>query len=547
MLFHPTFVIIFFVSILLITNKNSKIFKFIALLGPVASSIFLILAQGEYSYELYNLKLVWEFDDYSKLLGLAFLIVLLVSNAYALGQKKYYELILGSAYGASIFISLLAKDFISMFAGLEIMMVMSSIIIFIGTHQNSINIAKRYFLTHLVSSNMILIGIAHIISKNNSSEIIIVTNLLGNPEYSNIIIYTMFLGMIINVAAFPFSGWVVNYYKGASASGSLYLINFTTKLSIILLIKVFAGFEPLKYIALMMVLYAGFKALYEDNIFALLCYLSIISMGVMVLAIASGDKSTLLAVFCYLFIHIIYKSLLSIASATLRDTIGITLCSELGRLKNKILLTSISIGISLMISLPFALSFFSKIEISRLFSGSVFYIVILLASVSSIVTLPWKECLKSAKIIELKLNFYTKLSLVLITITAGVVGFIGFFFMPITSDLSSIYESNSYLYEILKQLGIFGISTIIIINLKLKRKEAKALNILEEIGRGFSYLYKYWAREGNEKLVNEKWRLDVLEEQIINRLSIFHNQQTAIFVVVSLLIVMLVTLIISSY
>ena len=70
---------------------------------------------------------------------------------------------------------------------------------------------------------MILIGIAHIMSKSNSSEIILVTNLMENPEYSHTMLYVMFTAMVINIAAFPFSGWMVNYYKAASASGFLYL------------------------------------------------------------------------------------------------------------------------------------------------------------------------------------------------------------------------------------------------------------------------------------------------------------------------------------
>lgn len=45
----------------------------------------------------------------------------------------------------------------------------------------------------------------------------------------------------------------------------------------------------------------------------------------------------------------------------------------------------------------------------------------------------------------------------------------------------------------------------------------------------------------------ENWHLDVLEEQLIKKMSILHNQQTAIFMVITLLIVMLTTLLISLY
>ena len=215
MFFHPATIMIFCVLSLLAINRHGKLFKVVALLGPITSSLGLFLGQGRHFFELYNLKIVWEFDDFNKLIGSAFLLVLLTANSYALGQKRYNELIIGCAYGAAVFISLLAQDFISMFAGLEIMMVMSSMIIFVGSSKEeksftSINCGKKYFLTHLVTSNMILIGIAHIISKSNSSEIILVTNLMENPEYSHTILYIMFTAMVINIAAFPFSGWMVN-------------------------------------------------------------------------------------------------------------------------------------------------------------------------------------------------------------------------------------------------------------------------------------------------------------------------------------------------
>ena len=548
MFFHPATIMMFFILLLLVINRHSTLFKFVALVSPIISSIGLFLGQGRYSFELYNLKLIWEFDDFNKLIGAAFLLVLLTANSYALGQKKYNELIIGCAYGAAVFISLLAQDFISMFAGLEIMMVMSSMIIFSGNKTGfiSINYAKKYFLTHLVTSNMILIGIAHIMSTSNSSEIILVTNLMENPEYSHAILYVMFTAMVINIAAFPFSGWMVNYYKAASASGFLYLINFTTKLGLMLLIKVFYGFEPLKYIGLTMILYSGFKAIFEDNIFALLCYLSIVAMGMMAIGISSGNKSSLIGVTCYLFIHIIYKCLLSVVCATLRDRKGITLCLELGKFKNTILLISASIGISLMTNIPFSLSFYNKAGLSHLFSGNFFYIAILLSGVFTIISFPWKEVINHKKVIPLEMNIYNKFSLIFISLACFVTGFL-WVFTPVSNIFYPLYEINNYSYEVLKQLAIYGVSIIIVISLNITRKESTSLNILEIIGYGFAYLYHYWKKDNPPESPKENWRLDVLEEQLIKKLSILHNQQTAIFMVISLLIVMLATLLISLY
>jgi hypothetical protein len=75
----------------------------------------------------------------------------------------------------------------------------------------------------------------------------------------------------------------------------------------------------------------------------------------------------------------------------------------------------------------------------------------------------------------------------------------------------------------------------------------KIIWILSENTYGFAYLYHYWKKDNPPESPKENWRLDVLEEQLIKKLSILHNQQTAIFMVISLLIVMLATLLISLY
>lgn len=548
MFFHPATIMIFFILLLLVINRHSILFKFIALVSPIISSIGLCLGQGRCYFELYNLKLIWEFNDFNKLIGLAFLLVLLTANSYALGQKKYNELIIGCAYGSAVFVSLLAQDFISMFAGLEIMMVMASMMIFSGNKTGliSINYAKKYFLTHLVTSNMILISIAHIMSKSNSSEIVLVTNLMENPEYSHSILYVMFIAMIINIASFPFSGWMVNYYKAASASGFLYLINFTTKLGLMLLVKVFYGFEPLKYIGLTMILYSGFKAIFEDNIFALLCYLSIVFMGIIAIGISSGNKSALVGITCYLFIHIIYKCLLSTICATLQDKKGITLCLEMGKFKNTALITSAIIGLLLMVNIPYSLSFYTKIELSYLLSDKFFDIAILLSSVCTISSFPWTKIIKYKKIITLEMNIYNKFSLIFISLACIITGFL-WVFTPIKNIVYPIYEINHYSYEIMKQLAIYSVSIIIVISLNITKKENTSLNILETISYGCTFLYHYWKKDNPAKSLGDYWRLDVVEKHIIKRVSTLHNQQTAIFMVIFVLIVMLSTLLISLY
>jgi multicomponent Na+:H+ antiporter subunit D len=551
MLVHPTFIMIFFIFILMILgDKYRKTFKIIALTFPIAACLFLMIGQEEHMYELYNLTLLWKYDDISKLVGAAFLLVILVFNLYALSQNNTKELLLGSAYGAMALFTILAQDFISMFVGIEIMMIISSAIIFIGGRKQSKKAAKKYFLTHLISSNLILIGIAHIMAQSQSVEIVPVSNLINNPLYSSSMIYAMFAGMIINIAAFPFSGWMVNYYKEAAPVGVLYLISFTTKVSIILLIKLFPGFEALKYVGALMILYAGFKAFFEDNIFSLLCYLSIIAMGVMVLGIS---LEATFAVACYLFIHIIYKALLGLSVVSSREereqnqswrsskaTVAIqkkmnsllvrlpwTFCSIVMKTP---LTISLLFAIALLANFPFSISLAAKLKISESFAGTLFYPLIILANLLTLIALPWKNWRQyvgypSNSSLVLMLGFT-----ILISIAAIIMGLVNYDFI-----------------EILKQLGVFVVAAIIVISLNQIRKVGKGFNLIDFVYEGCGYLYNKYLPDDKAEKNREDWNIAALEEQIINKISVFHNQQTAIFVVFLLFILMLLTLIAYSH
>lgn len=558
MLIHPIFIIIPFLAALKTCKGNSLIFRSSGLIMPILTWLFLILGEGTYVIEVGNLKIIWDFDQYSKIIGSAFLIVLFVANSYAIGHKRYKEVVIGSAYCAAALVSIMARDFVSMFVGIELMLISASILIFIGpdkldtkAKEDGIKTAKKYLLTHLLSGSMILIGIVHIISKNNSSEIVSVTELFDNPLFSKSVLYIMATGFIINIAAFPFSGWMVNYYKKASASGFLYLISFTTKVSIILLLKLFAGFEYLKYVALLMILYSGFKAMFENNIFSLLSYLSIIAMGVMVSVIGYRTNYELLGVVCYLFIHIIYKLCISVFAAIAKDHKGAILCSDIGvmstksNLNNNLLLVNLTVAIALMINLPFSLTFYSKLMMTHdlTFKSDILqWITLQIANLFIILALPWKNYIKSDKINIINLNNYTKLAVIVLILASTLAGFTGVL-IPSVSLLIKTYEVNSYINDVLKQFAIFFIAFIFLVKKTDFRKSGKALNLLEIIGGVLFHLYsKLWKHKETKTIDQEKWSVVTLEKQLLQKITILHSQQTAIFMVFVLLIIMIIIL-----
>jgi multicomponent Na+:H+ antiporter subunit D len=536
MIYHPTIMILASVIMMIISYKKQCIFSFIALLMPIIASYFLYMLPEKSTVDLLNLTLIYEGNSYNKLIGTAFILVIFAANLYALGQNKKDEIILGSSYGAFALFCLLAGDFLSMFVGLELMMIISAFIIFIGNSRNSLRSAKKYFLTHLISSNMIIIGIVHLITKNNSLAIIPITALLDNPEYSTIILSIMLLGMLINIAAFPFSGWMVNYYPQASPSGFLYLISFTTKVSIILLIKLFAGSEFLQYVAIIMIIYASVKALFENNILRLLCYLSIMSMGLMLLGISYGSETAILATISYLFIHIIYKFLLSISIVSLIDQTEIYDCSKLKKIKSKTIIAGLITGIITMINLPMLSSFYIKSSITNVFYGTPAYFIILFLSFMTVLVLPWKQYFTATEYFNIKLNMQAKFSILFMIIALTIIN-IGGQYLPILSNIEIFKKISFISADVIKQIIIILSALSLAMLWKTNRKLTKPVNLVETIGNLLFYSSKKSPKELLEPL-----SIASLERQTTLKLSSIHNQQTAIFIVFIIFIVMLIML-----
>jgi multicomponent Na+:H+ antiporter subunit D len=528
---------------LVATRKQKEIFRCIAIFMPIVAITFTYIMPQQIAFDLFKTEIIYDGSFYNKLIGFAFCIVLLAANLYSIGQNKKFELILGNFYAASMLLCLFAGDFLSLFIGLELMMLFSSSIIFIGEKRFSIRSAKKYFITHLTSSSLILFGIVHIISKSKSLALVNVTSLMSNPEYSTIVLVIMLIGMLINIAAFPFSGWMVNYYQNASTSGFIYLISFTTKLSIFLILKLFSGLFALKYIGVLMIIYASIKAILENSILRLLCYLSIMAMGLMLMGISIGTEAAISSVIYYLFIHILYKATLSICSASVIDTTGIIDCSDLKKISNNIITIGAFSGIAMMISLPGTSALQIKSAISHLFSGDFFYLALILLSLVTVYSLPWKNCLKKHVTYQkLVLNNYSQVSLIFISFVLTCIGLFGDKLLFLTTGTTIDY-AGIFSFDSLKQLVIISLGFYLALKYKIKKLHTKSINLVDWFGKRFLQLHSWWFSKNNESTQDtESLSIESLEYQISTKLATLHNQKTAIFIVFIVFLTILITL-----
>ncbi len=584
-LLHPTTITLISALAMIVSYRFDRCFRVISAVFPllVFTNIYIMSqifdsqstlierffkeAGGEYHiiqnalivhFEFMNLKFISIFEDDSILISLAVTIILFVANLYTLNSKdKFAKLIVifGSLYAGFSYIALFSGDMILLAIALELMMIASSIIIFLGGSRYSYNAAKRYFITHLLSGNMIIIGIACLIVQNSSYEIINLTSLITDGTDCWPAAVILLMGLIVNIAAFPFSGWMVNCYKSASPSGFLYLICFTTKVSVVVLLKLFAGLYALKYVAIAMIIYASFKAIVENNIFSLLCLLSIIQMGFMVIAIGDGREIILQAVYLYLFLHMLYKVLLSIVVSTITENSKITFCSNMYRINNPIIFIGIVIAVMAMVNTPLSATFIIKSYVSHLYLDTVTYYLITSLSIVSIISLPYRQYLTSKKSVTLDLSFMSKFIIgfmsfivLLTTFTAPILAqsdnrIVEYLWRSPLSEMNYFGYISLFSYDSLKQITILLIALIIGLMINFPRISSKSLNIIDNLGDVLISCYKYVSDSNNESKEKEDWKITSLEKQLMRRLRFAHNQQTAILIVFCIFIVMLVTFI----
>ncbi len=525
---HPSIILFLSAILLRIFYKYDKIFGIISVLAPLISLFLLNYSEGKIYLHIANISLIYKLSYDNLIIGSAFSNVLFAANIIAVSQNRKLEVIYGTAYGAASIFCILANDYISIFLSLELMMIFSSIIIFMGGKTGSITSAKKYFLTHFLSGNMILFGFIYMINKTGSIEITNLTNLYYDEGYSSFALSVMLIGMIINIAAVPFSGWMIYYYSKSSPSGFIYLISFTTKVSIVLIIKFFSGFEDLKIVGSVMICYSCYKMIYENNINRYLSYLSINAMGFMLIGISVGYYNITYALYIYLGFHIIYKLLLTICLLNISNSSS--KIDDLNRPNNIFIIVGLIISIAFMLCIPGSGSYYAKKIIFSHFNDQ-FYLLISLSTFITAYSLPWKQFL-------IKNN---QQSIKQITVTSNVIIIILLLLFLLINKSLLIGNNPIIILATLKQIAIILLALLISSKFTPKRIKIKSMNLIEVAGKAFFYYFNYFDNKNVKSDIEsiENWSIQSLEAQINKRFRVFHNQQTAIFIFILIFIILL--------
>ncbi len=323
---HPALILIFggFLS-LLIPNSFKKIFNLT--LPLVALFALLNISHGDYGhYEIFSFQLtLLRLDHLSFIFALIFHIALFIASIYSIHQKNVHETAATFIYAGAAIGAVLAGDLLSVFIYWEITAIASALIIWTNKTPRSYSVGLRYFIIHVTSGLLLLVGTIFHYQETGS----LAFNHLGIDTWAGRLIFFAF-GI---KCAFPLlHNWLQDAYPEASPTGTVTLSVFTTKLAIYALARGYAGTDELIWIGATMTAFPIFFAVIENDMRRVLSYSLNNQLGFMVVGVGVGTEMALNGTAAHAFAHILYKALLFMSMGAVLHRVGTIKASELGGL-----------------------------------------------------------------------------------------------------------------------------------------------------------------------------------------------------------------------
>ncbi|MCK5921200.1 MAG: Na(+)/H(+) antiporter subunit D, partial [Methylococcales bacterium] len=324
----PPFVL-FFIAAILVPATRGMLRKIILLATPVVAALHIgvnvdtgILS----TYSILDIELtLLRTDKLSLLFAYLFCLASFIATIFALQVKDTKQEIAGLVYAGSALGAVFAGDLITLFIFWELLAISSVIFIWARGTERAIDTGMRYLIFQVLSGVFLLAGA------------LVHYQATGSLAFEHIGLESV-AGWLIFIAfgiksAFPFlHGWLTDGYPEATATGTVFLSAFTTKVAVYALARGFAGEEILVYIGIAMACFPIFYAVIENDLRKVLAYSLINQVGFMVTGIGIGTALALNGAVAHAFSDVIFKGLLFMTMGAVLHRVGHINGSNLGGL-----------------------------------------------------------------------------------------------------------------------------------------------------------------------------------------------------------------------
>jgi multicomponent Na+:H+ antiporter subunit D len=358
---HPA--VIFFVGAALAAVLRGTPRKAVMLLTPIVGAVNILgLEPGTtvhlplMDYTLTTLRV----DRLSLLFGYLFHLAAFIANLFSLHleEKDHATVQHVSAlmYAGSALGAVFAGDVITLFVFWELLALTSVFLIWARGTERSLRAGVRYLVIHVVSGVILL------------SAALIRAYQTGSIEFDHIGLNGTLYGWLFLLsfgikAAFPLlHNWLTDAYPEGTATGTVYLSAFTTKVAVYALARSFAGTEALIYIGAAMTCFPIFYAVIENDLRRVLGYSMINQIGFMVTGIGVGTALAINGAVAHAFNDVIFKGLLFMTMGSVLHMTGKINGSELGGLYKSMPITAglCMVGAASISAFPLFSGFVSK-------------------------------------------------------------------------------------------------------------------------------------------------------------------------------------------
>ena len=354
--------LIFFAGAALVPLVRGPARKALLLLVPVvgALNVWGLPAGHELPYAFLGYDLLpVRADRLSLLFGYLFHLAAFIAVIYSLhlGKKDHdtVQHTAGMVYAGSALGAVFAGDFITLFIFWELLAVSSVFLIWTRRTPAALRAGMRYLLIHVVSGVTLLAG-AMVLAHQTGDLSFDFVGLDGPAGW------LIFLALGVK-AAFPLAhSWLIDAYPEGTATGTVFLSAFTTKVAVYALARGFPGTEALVYIGAAMACFPIFYAVIENDLRRTLGYSMINQIGFMVCGIGVGSALAVNGAVAHAFNDVLFKGLLFMSMGAVLHMTGKTKASELGGLYKTMPITATLciVGAASISAVPLFNAFVSK-------------------------------------------------------------------------------------------------------------------------------------------------------------------------------------------
>lgn len=344
-----------------------------AVLVPVVSLVCLLsLPEGQAGQVvLFGIELITRrIDGLSFVWSLIFHIAAVLAGLYAWHVRDRAQQVAALVYAGSAIGAVLAGDLLTLFLYWELTALSSVVLIWASRTPQAIKVGFRYLVIQVISG-LLLMGGALVIYRDSGSLA------FGHIGLEGLAGWLIFIAFGIKCAFPLLHNWLQDAYPHSTATGTVVLSAFTTKLAVYSLARGFAGEELLITIGAIMTAFPIFFAVIENDLRRVLSYSLNNQLGFMVVGVGIGTELAINGAAAHAFAHILYKALLFMSMGAVLFRVGTVKASELGGLYKSMPWTTAFciIGAMSISAFPLFSGFVTKAMILTAVAGEGYWLV----------------------------------------------------------------------------------------------------------------------------------------------------------------------------